>query len=246
MEKLHELHTTGGFDFVVVDTPPTRHALDFVEAPGRLLQLLDNRIFALLMAPTRAYMKVASYAMQTLLRTIARVVGRDVIDDVIAFFRAFEGMEQGFRERAAVVQSLIGAETTSFVLITTPRRDALAEAEYFALRLSDYELSIDALVVNRVHPCFTETPASSLNKLAAAADPVNPGLVERYKLLADLQTMVEYETNELRKVHELIPDTPISKIPLLSADVHDLDSLGEIAGHLFGDRPNAAGNVSHS
>ena len=89
---------TGGFDLIVVDTPPTRHALDFLDAPRRLLRLLDNRIFRLLMMPTRAYLKVASVAVQTFLRTVARVVGSEVIDDVVAFFRAFEGMEAGFRD----------------------------------------------------------------------------------------------------------------------------------------------------
>ena len=101
MEKLHELHDEGGFDLIVVDTPPTRHALDFLDAPRRLMRLLDNRIFRLLMVPTRAYLKVASAAVRTFLRTIAKVVGSEVIEDVVAFFRAFEGMEDGFRERAA-------------------------------------------------------------------------------------------------------------------------------------------------
>ena len=104
MEKLHELHDEGNFDLIVVDTPPTRHALDFLDAPKRLTRLLDNRVFRLLMMPTRAYLRVASVAVQTFLRTVARVVGSEVIEDVVAFFRAFEGMEEGFRERAQVVE----------------------------------------------------------------------------------------------------------------------------------------------
>ena len=92
MEKLYELHENGGYDLVVVDTPPTRHALDFLDAPQRLTRLLDNRIFRMLMMPTRAYLRVASAAVQRFLRTVSRVVGTEVIDDVVAFFRAFEGM----------------------------------------------------------------------------------------------------------------------------------------------------------
>ena len=102
MEKLHELHEDGGYDLIVVDTPPTRHALDFLDAPNRLIRLLDNRIFRLLMMPTRAYLRVAGAAVQTFLRRVTKVVGAEVVDDVVAFFRAFEGMEQGFRDRAAV------------------------------------------------------------------------------------------------------------------------------------------------
>ena len=100
MEKLYELHEAGGYEIIVVDTPPTRHALDFLDAPDRLLRMLDNRIFRLLMMPTRAYLKVASVAVQTFLRTVSRVVGSEVVNDIVAFFRAFEGMEAGFRERA--------------------------------------------------------------------------------------------------------------------------------------------------
>jgi len=106
MEKLHELHDTGGFDLIVVDTPPTRHALDFLDAPARLTRLLDNRIFRLLMMPARAGFRVASVAVQTFLKTVARVVGSEVIADIVAFFRAFEGMEDGFRARAQAVGAL--------------------------------------------------------------------------------------------------------------------------------------------
>ncbi len=132
MEKLHELHDEGGFDLIVVDTPPTRHALDFLDAPKRLTRLLDNRVFRLLMMPTRAYLRVASVAVQTFLRTVARVVGSEVIEDVVAFFRAFEGMEEGFRERAQVVGELLTDPATAFVLVTSPRRDAMQEATFFA------------------------------------------------------------------------------------------------------------------
>src|SRR5688500_12179490 len=100
MEKLYELHVGGQFDLVVVDTPPTRNALDFLDAPRRLSRFLDNRIFRLLMMPTRAYMRAVSVATQAFLRTISKVIGNEVVSDAVAFFNAFEGMEQGFRERA--------------------------------------------------------------------------------------------------------------------------------------------------
>ena len=101
MEKLYELHDSGGFDLIVVDTPPTRHALDFLDAPRRLTRLLDNRVFRLLMVPTRGVRCAsAASAAQAFLRTISRVVGTEAVDDVVAFFRAFEGMEEGFRDRA--------------------------------------------------------------------------------------------------------------------------------------------------
>ena len=154
MEKLYELHSNGGFDLIVVDTPPSRHALDFLDAPRRLTRLLDNRIFRLLMVPARTGLRVGAMAAQAFVRTVSRVVGTEVIDDVLAFFRAFEGMEDGFRTRAGEMTDLLASSDTAFVLVTSPRRDAVEEAAFFADRLRDSALSVEALVVNRVHPRY--------------------------------------------------------------------------------------------
>src|SRR5919202_6643952 len=113
MEKLYELHAEGGFDLIVVDTPPTRNALDFVDAPRRLTRFLDNRIFRLLIMPTRAYLKAVNVATQAFLRTVSRVVGSEVIQDAVAFFQAFEGMEEGFRDRAQRVLELLSENQTA-------------------------------------------------------------------------------------------------------------------------------------
>src|SRR5205807_3885364 len=117
MEKLFELHDEGRFDLIVVDTPPTRNALDFIDAPRRLTRFLDNRIFRLLVMPTRAYLKAVSFATQTFLKTVSRVVGGEVVSDAVAFFQAFEGMEQGFRDRAGRVLELLSDQHTAFVLV---------------------------------------------------------------------------------------------------------------------------------
>src|SRR5439155_1348294 len=98
MEKLYELHEEGRFDLIVVDTPPSRNALDFLDAPRRLTRFLDNRLFRLLMMPTRAYLKAVNVATQTFLRAVSRVIGTEVVQDAVAFFQAFEGMEDGFRD----------------------------------------------------------------------------------------------------------------------------------------------------
>src|SRR5688572_33411382 len=128
MEKLYELAAGGEYELIVIDTPPTRNALDFLDAPRRLTRFLDNRIFKLLMMPTRAYLKAVSVATQAFLRTISKVVGTDVVKDAVAFFNAFEGMEQGFRERASAVASLLADPGTAFVVVASPRRDAVAAA----------------------------------------------------------------------------------------------------------------------
>ena len=119
-------------DVVVLDTPPSRHALDFLDAPERLLRLLENRVFRVLITPARTGLRIAGVAVQALVRTASRVIGTEVVDDIVAFFRAFEGMEEGFRARARRVREVIAEPTTTFVLVTSPRRDAVLEAEYFA------------------------------------------------------------------------------------------------------------------
>src|SRR5688572_31647302 len=120
MEKLYELAAGDDYDLIVVDTPPTRNALDFLDAPRRLTRFLDNRICRLLMMPTRAYLRAVSMATQAFLRTISKVVGGEVVSDAVAFFQAFEGMEQGFRDRAAAVMKLLQSDGTAFVLVTSP------------------------------------------------------------------------------------------------------------------------------
>ena len=154
MEKLFELHSDSRFDLVVVDTPPTRNALDFVDAPRRLTRLLDNRLFRLLMMPARTGIRAVNIATQAFLRTIGKVVGSEVVSDAVTFFQAFEGMEDGFRQRAQRVLDLLADPCTAFVLVTAPRRDAAREAEFFAEKLEENGIDVDALIVNRMHPRF--------------------------------------------------------------------------------------------
>ena len=125
MEKLYELHGEERFDLVVVDTPPTRNALDFLDAPRRLTRFLDHRLYRVLVAPTRGLVRAVNVAAQTFVRTISRVVGAEVVQDAIGFFAAFDGMEDGFRARAAAVTELLASEETAFVLVTAPRRDVV-------------------------------------------------------------------------------------------------------------------------
>ncbi len=120
IEKLYELSEEGRYDLVVVDTPPTRNALDFLDAPRRLTRFLGHRLFQLLLMPTRAYLRAVSVATQALLRTISKVAGAEIVHDAVAFFQAFEGMEEGFRTRADHMRKLLARRTTAFVLVTSP------------------------------------------------------------------------------------------------------------------------------
>ncbi|MFP5327169.1 MAG: ArsA family ATPase, partial [Acidimicrobiia bacterium] len=225
MEKLYELYESGDFDLIVVDTPPTRNALDFLDAPRRLTRFLDNRVFRLLMLPTRAYMKAVSVATQTFLRTISKVVGGEVVSDAVAFFHAFEGMEEGFRRRAAAVLKLLESPGTAFVLVTSPRRDAVDEATYFAERLRESHISVDALVVNRVHPRFGGDEV-----------PVPEGAGVFGENLGNFRAASAREEHHIADLTRRVIGAEVVRVPFLAGDVHDLEGLRVIAGWLFGER----------
>ncbi len=244
MEKLYELHDRGGFDLIVVDTPPTRHALDFLDAPRRLTRMLDNRIFRMLMVPTRSVVRVGSVAAQAFLRTISRVVGTEAVDDVVSFFRAFEGMEEGFRDRADQVMQLLAADETAFVLVTSPRRDAVEEAEFFAARLADGQFAVDALVVNRVHPHYCDADPATLRERAAelAARPGDAAarLGAQYANLADFEDVAARERRELEGLEQRIGDASVAHVPELGHDVHDFTALRAVGEPLDGCRARGA------
>ena len=224
MEKLFELHGDDRFDLVVVDTPPTRNALDFVDAPRRLTRFLDNRLFRLLMLPARTGLRAVSFATQAFLRTVGKVVGSEVVTDAVTFFQAFEGMEDGFRQRAQRVQELLVDPGTAFVLVTAPRRDAARETEFFAEKLGEAGIPVQALIVNRMHPRF---PA------VVGAGTGLPALASQYRNLADLGRLSDGEEAHVAGLSERV-GAPAVCVPELETDVHDLPGLARVAAHVFG------------
>ncbi len=237
-EKLYELHEEGRFDLIVVDTPPTRNALDFLDAPRRLARFLDNRVFRMVVMPTRAYLKAVSVATQAFLRTVSKVVGAEVISDAVAFFQAFEGMEEGFRDRARQVDALLHSSSAAFVLVTTARRDAVEEGLFFAAQLRDYGFEVEALVVNRLHPRFGEKAGSGsgadrLRAQTLAGTPLGP----LFANLADFRQVAEREEAHFAALAEQVRPAPVVRVPFLASDVHDLGGLAELNRSLFPEDP---------
>jgi anion-transporting ArsA/GET3 family ATPase len=225
MEKLYELHD-GDFDLIVVDTPPTRNALDFLDAPRRLTSFLDNRVFRVLIMPTRAYLKAVSVATQAFLRTVSRVVGAEVVGDAIAFFEAFDGMEAGFRERAQSVRDLLTAPATAFVLVTSPRPEAVDEASFFATKLSEAGIDVDALVVNRLHPRFGGPFASD-----DSLDGTPLGVLRRN--LAEFQRLSDEEEAHFDALAKQVDPAVVARVPFLEEDVHDVAGLQVVGSYLL-------------
>jgi anion-transporting ArsA/GET3 family ATPase len=226
-ERLHALHRDDRFDVVIVDTPPTRNALDFLDAPNTLARFIDHPLFKMLMLPTRRGLRVLNLAAQPVLKTIGRVVGGDVLADAIAFFQAFSGMETGFRERADEVIALLASDVTRFVLVASPRADTIEEAQYFAGRLERGGLTVHAVVVNRATPTFGELPAKRPRALAQAA---------LWDNLRDLQATAATERFHVDALlgHGAMPvGVHTSFVPTLPGDVHTMAALEAIRFHLF-------------
>lgn len=234
-EKLYELATETDFDLVVVDTPPTHNALDFLEAPGRLARFLDHRLYRLITAPTRGLVKAVNMAAQPFLRGVAKVVGGEVIADAIAFFASFEGMEEGFKSRARLVERLLGEDDTAFVLVASPKADTVAQARYFAGKLAESQMSVKAVVVNRVHPDFGD--GSPLADRRRAETFAGTALGDHYTCLADLRQIAQEEAVHLADLVGSVPHAPLIGVPLLPFDVHDLGSLHELGDYLMGRVP---------
>jgi anion-transporting ArsA/GET3 family ATPase len=225
MEKLYELVGSGEFDVVVVDTPPTRSALDLLDAPRRLTRFLENRLFRALLVPTRISLRAVGVATQALLRTIAKVAGAEIVQDAVAFFQAFEGMEDGFRTRASAVHELLRDPETAYVLVTSARPDAIVEASFFADKLLERDVSVSALVVNRIAPSFGN---------GGPARGGVPGLEALEANLAALNAVAAREEAAYSGLAAQVAPAPVGKIPLFGEDVHELVGLRRAADHLFG------------
>ncbi len=230
MEKLYELVESGEFDVVVVDTPPTRNALDLLDAPRRLTRFLENRLFRALLVPTRMSLKAIGVATQALLRTISKVAGAEIVEDAVGFFQAFEGMEEGFRTRAGAVRELLADPATAYVLVTSARPDAVAEASFFAEKLAERDVVPAALVVNRIHPHFgREGEPGSPAPVGNGADP----LAALEANLFALNQVSEREEESFADLAGRLSPAPVGRIPLFGQDVHDLEALERTADHLF-------------
>ncbi len=239
IEKLFELNDQKRFDLIVIDTPPTRNALDFLDAPRRLTGFIDNKFYKFLMAPSRPGMKAINIATAAILRTISKVVGSEVVSDAVTFFQAFEGMEQGFRDRSHRMRGLLADSGTAFVLVASPRRDAVREVGFFADKLRQSGILVKGLVVNRTHPRFGSGLAEADRERARTltGTPLGP----LYENLADFSQMAAAESSHLEALVAKVKAQATAVVPELSSDVHDLAGMGEVARFLFaGDAAPAA------
>jgi anion-transporting ArsA/GET3 family ATPase len=186
------------------------------------------------MAPTRVSFRVANLALVTFFRTVSKVIGSEVVEDLVAFFQAFEGMEDGFRQRARKVTELLADRGTAFLLITSPGRDAISEAGFFSRRLREGGLQIHALVVNRIHPSFDEEVPEGLRARSVALAESAVPLAGLYENLADFSELAARERRQLAGLEREVGDVPVVRVPLLPDEVCDFSGLRAVGRHLVG------------
>jgi anion-transporting ArsA/GET3 family ATPase len=232
MEKLGQLNAdaraTGRWDLIVVDTPPSRSALDFLDAPERLSGFLDGRFIRLLLTPARGPAKLMTAGLGIITGALTKILGAQMLRDVQAFVGALDTLFGGFRQRAQKTYQLLQTDGTAFLVIAAPEPDALREAAFFVERLHEERMPLAGLVVNRASPA----PRGRLSADAAVAaaerldddhrDGPTAGLL---RLHADRLRMVARETRLRRRFSAAHPDVPTAVVPALSTDVHDLDGL---------------------
>jgi anion-transporting ArsA/GET3 family ATPase len=243
MEKLSQLAEQAEWDLIVVDTPPSRSALDFLDAPQRLGRFLDGRLIRVLAMPAKAggkaYLKVVTASFQLMARAVTKILGSDLLQDVSSFVASLEAMFGGFRERADHTYQLLKAPGTAFIVVASPEPDALREASYFVERLEGDHMPLAGLVINRVHHGIA-TPAGSAPLSAAqaetAADTLGAkpptalrGLAEAaLRVQAELAVAADHDARMARRFMAAHPDVAVVAVDALPTDVHDLDSLGAI------------------
>ena len=235
MEKLGQIHAQaqadGSYDLIVVDTPPSRSALDFLDAPERLSSFLDGRLIRILLAPAKGPARLMSAGVGLITGAITKVVGAQFLRDVQTFVAAFDTLFGGFRQRAQKTYELLQADGTAFLVVAAPEPDALREAAYFVDRLGEDGMPLAGLVVNRATPppagtlSADEAMAGSARLRAEDPDSLTAGLL---RLHADQVRVVEREELLRERFAAANPEVPTAVVPALAGDVHDLAGLRRI------------------
>ncbi|MDD9937334.1 MAG: AAA family ATPase [Myxococcales bacterium] len=240
MEKLHAVHKDPRFDFIVLDTPPTTNALDFLDAPQKLVGAIDSPVMRWFVEQLEGKRgigllgKGAAYV----LRGLSRFTGAEFLDHVGQFVTDVNELFGGFRDRAQAVYDDLRSDDVGFLIVTSPSPLSVAEAVYFSKKLGDYGIDPQGVVVNRVHRAGpapdADTRAALEARLSEAQD--TAGLVQRVEqAAADARSLAERDQEGVRRLRKHVgADMSYTEVPALSQDVHDLSALARVGEHLMG------------
>jgi anion-transporting ArsA/GET3 family ATPase len=240
MEKLGQLHhqaeADGSWDLIIVDTPPARSALDFLDAPEHLSDLLDGPFLRLLLAPARGPLRLMSAGFHLVSSAMTKILGGQLLRDMRTFVTAFEALFGGFRQRAAETHALLSSAHTTFLVVATAQRDALREAAYFVERLTEEQMPLAGMVINRVHSSQLEISAERALAIAEDLDPQVAAVeVEALRRHAALDRVIDQERLLLDRFSAARPAVPRTLVSTLAGDVTDLDTLRRV-GVLLADK----------
>jgi anion-transporting ArsA/GET3 family ATPase len=231
MEKLHELHQEGRYDLLVLDTPPSRNALDFLDAPRRLSAFIDSSALKLFTAPGRFGLRVLGKGTGIAFSVMRRATGVDLLQDLSDFFRSFGDMAEGFRERAERVEALLADSRSAFLLVTSPREAAINEAVYFHHRLMEQGLPFAGAVVNRMHELEADGGPGVEREVEQLLGEELGRKVARN--LEDYRRLTERDRRAVERLRGKLGRKPMVTVPHLDDDVHDLEGLSRMNEHLF-------------
>ena len=231
--KLYELNRDGDFDLLVLDTPPSRNALDFLDAPGRLTSFLDGRALKAFVRPTGFGMRVLGRGAAPFLGALRKVTGVDLLGDLATFFGLLGGMTDDFSERAAEVEKMLRADTTAFVLVTSAQPAAIDEAVWFKRTLAESGLPFAGVIINRVHH-DVQGDADVADLRIALGDGLSADLADRVaRTFADYHVLARRDQAGVQRLGAELADQPLLLVPHLDDDIHDIDGLLAVRRFLF-------------
>jgi anion-transporting ArsA/GET3 family ATPase len=232
IEKLFELYHEDRYDLLVLDTPPTRNALDFLEAPERLARFVDSRSLKFFLQPSRLGLKVLGRGSGLLFSVLKRVTGIDLLRDLSEFFQSFGDMASGIGERAERVGKLLADRDTTFLLVTSPQRDAIDEAIFFRRRLRDQRLPFGGAIVNRMHEGAGVDPDADVggDLDALLGEKLGAKVARNFE---DHRRLAEHDQANVARLLRELGREPLIAVPLLDDDVHDIAGLAELDAYLF-------------
>lgn len=227
MEKLLELHESGEFDLLVLDTPPSRNALDFLDAPKRLARFIEGRALRVFLAPGRFGLKLAGRGGSMLFSALKRVTGVDLLNDLSEFFANFADMASGFSERAQRVDALLRSDRATFLLICSPENEPVDEAIYFRRMLREQKLPFCGAVVNKVRPDYHRAKKQ-------LPDEIDDDLAKRLMQNYERQRLLGRRDSEnIERLEKELSTDHVIRVPLFSDDIHGAEGLAHMVAQIF-------------
>jgi anion-transporting ArsA/GET3 family ATPase len=228
--------------------PPTRHALDFIDAPERMTRFIEGRSLQFFLKPGRLGMRVVGRSGGMLFGALKRITGIDLLQDLSEFFQSFGDMAQGFSERAKRVKALLGQRGTTFLLVTAPEREAIDEGVFFWRRLKEARLPFGGVVLNKVHSDFVQEISVARQDRATGVPKDELAIDDLQRLLGDgdelaakvaenferYRALAERDRENMARLIERLDEDCVLCVPYFDADVHDVEGLAQVNAYLFG------------